>query len=99
MGVDQKHQAKFGGLSFEPVRKFGPFIDNEPAALLARAVAIWFVITVLGGAGLTGAIATVGRHFESPAFSELEYLGFLMGGVLGFLLGAGFFIKALYRRP
>jgi hypothetical protein len=91
------NQPTIGGLSFQPVRKFGPFTDNEPSALVAHGLAIWLATTVLGGAALTAAIQTVGRRFESPEFTELEYLGFLMAGILGLLLAIAFFIKALYR--
>jgi len=101
MGQEQEQfphpDSKVGGLSFEPLREFGPFTDNEPSAVVARAVAIWFATTLLGGAALTAAIDTVASRVHAPGFAELEYLGFLMGGVVGLLLAVGFFVKALYR--
>ena len=90
-----RHDPEVGGLSFEPLDDVGPLNDVEPGALIVHAIAISVGTAVLGGAALTGAISTAARYFQAPEFADLQYLGFIMSGVLGLLLALAFLINAM----
>lgn len=89
---------EIAGLSFGPVTDSEPFTDNEPAALIGRALATWFFCAIVGGLILTAIIFVVSRYFRAPEFAEFDYLGFVMGGVLGLLIAAILFVNALRRQ-
>lgn len=89
---------EIGGLSFGPVTDSAPFTDNEPSALIGRALATWFFCAIVGGIILTGIIAAVSSYFREPEFAQFDYLGFVMGGVLGLLIAAILFVNALRRQ-
>lgn len=89
---------EIGGLSFGPVTDNEPFTDNEPAELIGRALATWLFCAIVCGIILTGIIFVVARYFSVPEFEEFDYLGFVMGGILGLLIAVILFINALRRQ-
>lgn len=93
-----RNDPEIGGLSFGPVTDSEPFTDSEPAALIGRALATWFFCAIVGGIVLTAIIFAVSRYFRAPEFAEFEYLGFVLGGVLGLLIAAILFVGALRRQ-
>lgn len=84
-------------MAFEPLSEDDPFPDIEPASLVGRAIAVWLFCAIVAGVALTGAIHAAAKYFESPAFSDLPYLGFVLGGVLGLLVAGISVISALRR--
>lgn len=83
------------GLSFKPVNDVGPMIDYRAADLLARALIVWAVTAILGGAMLAAQISFVARVFHVPEFAEHQPMGFVMAAVLGLGLAINFMINAL----
>lgn len=84
-----------GGLSFKPVNDVGPMIDYRATDLLARALVVWVVTIVLGGALLAAQISFVARVFHVPEFAEHQPMGFVMAAVLGLGLAINFMINSL----
>ena len=52
-------------------------------AVLTPAILAWLVTLVVGGIALSKAIIVVAVVFRTPAFAELQGMGFVMAGVLG----------------
>jgi hypothetical protein len=92
-----REDPEIGGLSFEPVTDNEPFTDSGPAELIGRALATWLFCTIVGGIILTGVIFAVSRYFRAPEFAEFDYLGFIMGGILGLLIAVILFVNVLRR--
>ena len=70
-------------------------VDFTARNLFARAIAAWAVTLVIGGIVLAKGIAIVAHLFQAPEFAELQYMGFLMAGVLGIGLAAALVIDVL----
>lgn len=83
------------GLSFKPVNDVGPMIDFRATDLLVRALIVWAVTTILGGAMLAAKISFVARMFHVPEFAEHQSMGFVMAAVLGLGLAINFMIRYL----